>query len=185
MHYHLLIISLHEPFILGQLTGGEGFREIVWTSTQHLEILVRLYYLRHSFTSTNSFLLHPLNRIAFNCLSAIVAGKSLPELEDIRSALVLALKGLYDQSHNFYVAKVFFFVIQNYLGAEERVLVEKLVGTPDAREDENLDRMRDVRSQWPVGGVSMLSKPEDMEMWRLERIAEQYVHGWGGREPGS
>jgi hypothetical protein len=103
-------------------------RDITGQATAQLESLLRIYYLRHGFEAYDSMLLVHLVHLANVTLTRIAMIERSPSLretsgediETLRSTLILCLKGLHDQSKNFYLSGVVFDVMKNRLSAENR-----------------------------------------------------------------
>lgn len=134
-----------------------------------LETLVRLWYLRHGFTATTSFLCQPLALIGFRCLEAIKRQDRADELEAIRSTLFLVAKGLREQSQSHYLAETLFRVIKGQMRPEEASLLGTIADIIDVADEGRNVQMRKVRSQWPVSIVVM---PENLESSMLTRLVE-------------
>ncbi|KAI1506222.1 hypothetical protein F5X99DRAFT_426278 [Biscogniauxia marginata] len=154
MHYHILLISLFEPFEkMDPVDGEERPADIIDRSKKCFETLVRLYYLRHGFESYDVTLLQFLPALAFSSLrdlAVVVVDNSSTRHEEIRSTIILCAKGLWDQGYNCFVSHALFHLYVESLDPAEAQLVREVVEYEPT--DEMMDLIaREVRSQWPVG----------------------------------
>ncbi|KAJ4290983.1 hypothetical protein N0V90_010179 [Kalmusia sp. IMI 367209] len=88
----------------------------------------------------------------YNCIDAIDEETPEPELESLRSTLILVGKGLYAQRRNHYLAEALFRVVQGH---------------------EAPDMARAVRSHWPVG---VMNKKDNLDSYILTNLVENYAH---------
>lgn len=173
MYYYHLILTIFSPFI-GVKTAPEPLPEqIVAEAHRNLLTLVRLYYLRHGFEAMDLFIVIPLMMSASECIDMISEQNPTgPALEELRATLMLAVKGLYDQRRNHYLAEVLYRVIRGRMRPAEVVLMRDMIDL----EDESAERhelMQKVRSRWPV---SVVKKKEEMEAKVLTNLVESYAH---------
>jgi hypothetical protein len=138
-------------------------------ATAQLETLLRIYYLRHGFEAYDSMLLVHLVHLANVTLTRLAQIERVPELretsieevETLRSTLILCLKGLHDQSKNFYLSGVVFDVMKNRLSAENRELVGKFVTLQDSDADQRaVDRSQKIISDYVIPVVNLNEPPE-------------------------
>jgi hypothetical protein len=155
-------------------------QDITAQATAQLESLLRIYYLRHGFEAYDSMLLVHLVHLANVTLARLAQIERTPELRDssldetetLRSTLILCLKGLHDQSKNFYLSGVVFDVMKNRLSQENRNLVGKFVtlANPDA-EDRAIDRSQRIISDYVIPVVNL---NEDPEAGRLVNMVQEF-----------
>jgi hypothetical protein len=144
-------------------------RGIIIQATAQLESLLRIYYLRHGFEAYDSLLLVHLVHLANVTLTRLAQIERAPELcenpieetETLRSTLILCLKGLHDQSKNFYLSGVVFDVMKNRLSAENRNLVGKFVTLQDSDADQRVaNRSQKIISDYVIPVVNLNEPPE-------------------------
>jgi hypothetical protein len=155
-------------------------KDITAQATAQLESLLRIYYLRHGFEAYDSMLLvhlvHlanvTLTRIAFIERDADTHGTSHEAVETLRSTLILCLKGLHDQSKNYFISGVVFDVMKNRLSAKNRNLVGKFVTLQDPDTDQR-DRHQSQRiiSDYVIPFVNL---NEDPEAGRLVNMVQEF-----------
>jgi hypothetical protein len=157
----------------------EAARDITAQAIAQLETLLRIYYLRHGFESYDSMLLvhlvHlgnvALMRLARSEIDPAYTGDAQNTIESLRSTLVLCLKGLYDQSKNFYLSGVVLGVMKNRLSVENRDIVGQyiMLHDPDA-DPEPTDRSQTITSDYVIPVVNLNEDPE------AGRLAKMVLH---------
>jgi hypothetical protein len=144
-------------------------RRMTTQATAQLETLLRIYYLRHGFEAYDSMLLVHLVHLANVTLTRLAQIERVPKLredsieetETLRSTLILCLKGLHDQSKNFYLSGVVFDVMKNRLSPENRELVGKFVTLQDSDADQRaIDRSQKIISDYVIPVVNLNEPPE-------------------------
>ena len=155
-------------------------RDITAQATAQLESLLRIYYLRHGFEAYDSLLLVHLVHLGNVSLTRLAEIERNPEVlrtsnktvEDLRSTLILCLKGLYDQSKNFYLSGVVLGVMKNRLSAESRNLVGRFITLKDPDADpEPADRSQTIISDYVIPVVNL---NEDPEAGRLANMVHEF-----------
>lgn len=155
-------------------------KDITMQATAQLESLLRIYYLRHGFEAYDSMLLVHLVHLANVTLTRLAQIERQPELrepaheetETLRSTLILCLKGLHDQSRNFYLSGVVFDVMKNRLSPENQSLVGQFVTSkdPDAV-DRAMDRSQRIISDYVIPVVNLNESPGP---GRLANMVQQF-----------
>jgi hypothetical protein len=144
-------------------------RDITAQATAQLETLLRIYYMRHGFEAYDAMLLVHLVHLANVTLARLAQIERTPDLpeasledtETLRSTLILCLKGLHDQSKNFYLSGVVFDVMKNRLSPENRNLVGKFVTLADPNvEDRAIDRSQRIISDYVIPVVNLNEIPD-------------------------
>ncbi|RYP89175.1 hypothetical protein DL770_004547 [Monosporascus sp. CRB-9-2] len=156
MHFHVVIISMFEPFIGTDIPPGEASAEaIVAESKACFETLIRIYYLRHGFESYDPSLFQFLLLLAYSALEDMrrVEGDSqLYEL--VRSTLVLCARGLRDQGRCYFASEATLRLLLESVGPEDAGLLKEF--TEIEQDDGCLRHMaREIRSEWPIGAFSI------------------------------
>lgn len=151
-------------------------RDITAQATAQLESLLRIYYLRHGFEAYDSMLLVHLVHLANVTLTRIALIERTPslhessheEIETLRSTLILCLKGLHDQSKNFYLSGVVFNVMKNRLSAENRDLVGRFVTLQDLNAaDHEAHQSQRIISDYVIPVVNLNEDPEAGRLWNM------------------
>lgn len=178
MYYHNLILSIYEPLIdlKKSRTQEDTLQQIANESSKCLQTLVRLYYLRHGFEAMDLFIVIPLVLAGFKCLDAISDQTPKSKLEDLRSTLVLVVKGLYNQRRNHYLAEALYRVVRGRMRPQEVTLLKETVDLDDDDDEKTAGRqamMQTVRSHWPV---SIVKKDEDVDSYLLTNLVDNYAH---------
>ncbi|KAK0671260.1 hypothetical protein QBC41DRAFT_315845 [Cercophora samala] len=134
-NYQNILANLYEsitvtPFNAGMITT------IKQAASCNFETLLRLYYLRHGFGYGDQFLVQPLNTLGFWSLSKVQAiasqnhdldQDSNNELKATRSTLLLAAKGLHEQSASFYLDRITLQLLRSKMRPQERQLLDSEV----------------------------------------------------------
>jgi hypothetical protein len=105
-------------------------RALLGAAKVHFETLIRLYYLRHGFEACDGYMIQFLAVMAFlsqnelNSLRVIESSDSDQEeyLEDILSSLILAAKGIFEQSKCFYLGRSLLYVVHGRMTVEDASL---------------------------------------------------------------
>ena len=71
MHYFQFILTLFAPFIDVTTDQTPNPSEIILNARKSLEIIIRLYYLRHGFDAMDLFIVFPLMVIGIDCLDTL------------------------------------------------------------------------------------------------------------------
>lgn len=173
MYYHYLLLAIFEP-LLGATTSPEALaQQVVSESRNYLQTLVRLYYLRHGFEAMDLFIVVPLMHVGDDCIDDINEQTPAPQLEVLRSTLILVAKGLCDQRRNHYLAEALFRVIRGRMRPQEVALLRDTVRPDEDEAGEKRELMQAVRSHWPV---SVVRKKSDMGSAILSRLVESFAH---------
>jgi len=119
------------------------------------------------------FVSHALAFISYICIRFINSPepRTLPELEALRSTLILAVKGLYDQGHNHHLAKALFHVIRGEMRPQEASLLTGSVVEIREKSDDK-PQLQAIHSRWPV---SIVNIADDVESHVLTNLVERYA----------
>ena len=173
IYYHHLLLTIYEP-LLGTRTNQEPSpQRIVADAKKHLQTLIRLYYLRHGFKAMDLFIVIPLMLAGIECVEAIDEGTAVNELETLRSTLILAAKGLYNQRRNHYLAQALYRVIRGRMRPREIALLKDAMNLDEDEPDERQEMVQAVRSHWPV---SVVKNMDDLDSHILTNLVENYAN---------
>ncbi|KAH6663569.1 hypothetical protein F5X68DRAFT_218053 [Plectosphaerella plurivora] len=179
LHYYEIVTWLYELLVIEAEAGRApanvdvgNLKRAVFEAESYTETILRLYYLRHGFEKGDMMLCHFVTRFAFSTLAKleaiapnVVVNASPPaasapsppspdagafDLEDVRSALVLAERGLSDQGHSFFFPQTMFHLIQARLAPDEARIVSQHAHVPGEDPDAQSLRAMHLHSNYPV-----------------------------------
>ncbi|CAJ2511194.1 Uu.00g068190.m01.CDS01 [Anthostomella pinea] len=175
IHYHVMLISLFEPFeamrpIDGEVSAGTTVKQ----SRACFETLIRLYYQRHGFESYDPTLLKYLHMLGFSTLRDLgLSGGDSPADEDKRATLVLCAKGMWEQGRNSFASEAVFHMLRHSMGPDEIQLINEFTGSD--RLDDRMELMaQEIRSQWPIGAFNGATHTD-------EQTLEHFLKSWEKR----
>ncbi|KAK0736367.1 hypothetical protein B0T21DRAFT_401867 [Apiosordaria backusii] len=158
-NYQNILANLYESITI-TASNASMITTIKQAASCNFETLLRLYYLRHGFGYGDQFLVQPLNTLGFWSLSKVhsaatenddIDGSTNNNLRATQATLLLAAKGLHEQSSSFYLDRVTLQLLRSKMRPEERQLLENEVlfydrdyrdGGPDDPLPENSVRPR-------------------------------------------
>ncbi|UKZ84703.1 uncharacterized protein TrAFT101_000603 [Trichoderma asperellum] len=151
-------------------------KETAYSTASHaaarLETITRLYYIRHSFEYSDSFLTIHLSFVAGAAMDAL---KTTPAHEtstarSLRSTIILSLKGLYDQGQHIHLTSVIYRLLRDRLEPKDLELLQNHVDWDPLTPEEPL-LVQYAQSHYPL---TMGSKEADPDGARLENLVKQY-----------
>ncbi|RMZ71889.1 hypothetical protein GMOD_00009240 [Pyrenophora seminiperda CCB06] len=187
--YHSMLMTLFKTQISATDDTTESLtnqqrndaQNIITQSAIHLESILRIYYLRHSFevydTMLIIFLTHLANTILFS-IEKLEQGPSDVSTETSKSllaTLVLCFKGLHDQSKNAYIASLVLAVMKDRLSDDVRNAVGRHATHDDAdSESESVDessteQAKPIISELVLPGTNLNEEPHG---WRLASLLD-------------
>jgi hypothetical protein len=136
-----------------------------------LETVLRLYYLRHSFEYSDTYLTYFLSILANMTIENMNSGSVSPDdvekLKILRATLILAVKGLYDQGQHVYVSSAMCRLMRDRMTNED---MNGLRRHTTWKDDQPL-APHYVRSTFPVTIVML---DEDWQMETVVNLAKKY-----------
>ncbi|KAK3301063.1 uncharacterized protein B0H64DRAFT_382525 [Chaetomium fimeti] len=165
MYYNHMLIDLVTPIL--DYTGSPEMplahtpRDIYNEAVNHFETVVRLYYLRHGFEATDSFLLHFLGFLNHITMNAIETSAGSSFLEARRSTMLLLTKGIHDQSRVHFVAAAVLRLQVGLMRPEDVDLLKQFV---DIESDQLIfgPLKQTVHTAWPVYSIGLETKAEQL-----------------------
>lgn len=174
MEYYIVVATINSMLLAGDGTASEDEDDYMPAShndtcesltdaTANLETLVRLYYLRHSFEFSNSYMVHMLCTMIKFVMESQAAGRSdscrcgrrgpmsfhgTDAKEHAQSILVLCFKGLAEQAQHFYFAGAMCELLLRHQSPEDAKVLESYM-PGDISEDMEAIGER-VRSVYPL-----------------------------------
>ncbi|KAG7141268.1 Nitrogen assimilation transcription factor nit-4 like protein [Verticillium longisporum] len=168
MQYHNVMLSLFDS-LADQSSGSPvaAYRKICAHSRRCLDVLLRLYYLRHGFESWNDSLPTWLLYLAQLCIRDLARADDPLADEATVSTLMLCAKGLQDQGRSLYIARVFFHILRREMPpAVAEVLDRDVTELVDDRSNTGTGAHH-LRASWPVQTISISDEPDRL----LERLS--------------
>ncbi|KAF3003189.1 hypothetical protein E8E13_009462 [Curvularia kusanoi] len=171
LDYYVVLMTICQPFVRDEETEGINFQKIVHDSQRDINILLRLYYIRHGFSHADSWLTNPLAKLVFLSLQMISDNPSPQELGYLQSSLILALKGLREQGRNYYISRTVYYIARNQLRPQDAAL---LLGTedPELAADQSPGLVGEVQSAWtPIN----LDISDNLAAKDLSQLAKEFL----------
>jgi len=178
------LCELDIPDKLSSLDYEEDIQDTLEKSRACFEAIIRLYYLRHGYEQSDTFMAHALCVLSFMVLSKINSIPSAirdtpsttthpdpaPELlAAARSTLILAAKGLSDQARNYYMPFTVFHLVLNKMAPEDVDILYTLANVRRTSLGMSQEHAKHVQGLYPVEVVSMVNHPEKSRMGDLIR----------------
>lgn len=149
-----------------------------------LETLLRLYYLRHSYETYDTWVIHFLIVLGTDTLKTLYSGSaqaSQLSQEVLHSTLALVFSGLEQQGKRAQIAKMGALGLQKSLKPEELQMVGKYLSLEPVTEKEQTLIDESVRCMYPISIVSSDGRVETKQLGelvkRVERFAEETGRG--------
>ena len=170
-------MSLFEPLI-GEQTPlrripSEPLRLNAEGIVQHcrvsLELLMRLYYLRHGFEYWDTLLLQFLMVQGFNSLRELYSSQTYMDPTQrnmILSTVFLCLKGLREQGNSIYLAEAVFTMMRGNIHPSDMEPLQLLFDI-EKEEERKVLVAGQIRSNWPINIISLTDDPEQKRFDRL------------------
>jgi len=138
---------------------------------RRLETVARLYFVRHSFEFCDAFLLLFLSTLGMAALESLrEAEGDAAILRDVRSTLILSIKGLRDQGQHIHMAAATYRLLRSRLSPEDLSAVRGHAQWNSVDENEPLVAQH-IQSEWPL---AILGRDGDPEASSLEALASKY-----------
>ena len=172
LDYHIVLITICQPFTHDRWDNELKPCDIIRRADRDVNVLLRLYYLRHGFSGADSWLTAPLAKIGFISLDNIKNDQTtLQDLEYFRSSLFLSLRGLHEQGRNYYLSRTTYHIIRKQIRPEEaNLLLES--ENPESAADEIPDLAGEVQSSWVPRVVNI---SDDTVAEGLSDLAKQFL----------
>lgn len=174
---HVCELLVAPPVVDLNVASQRNPHSLLTYSWACFETLIRIYYLRHGFESTDSYLLHHLTMLAFRSLDSLKSvqvrdGCSPEDVEDLRSTVFLAAKGLRDQGRSYYMPLTLFHLVQEKLNPHDVDAMNRLFTPPQQHDAWIQLQAKHVQAQYPVNVLRITENPEDQ---RLSELVKEYA----------
>ncbi|KAF2101250.1 hypothetical protein NA57DRAFT_53225 [Rhizodiscina lignyota] len=147
-------------------------QDIIFNAKIRMETLIRLYYLRHSLDAFDPFMLSFLILLGNAASEALNRSEEIISTpDDLRSTLILCVKGLHDQRKNYYLAEVVYRLLRDRMKPDDVALLQEATNTGSAEDDPPLLKHY-IRSQWPI---PIIRVDEDPNLSKLDVLVNAYT----------
>ncbi|KAK4196408.1 hypothetical protein QBC40DRAFT_234412 [Triangularia verruculosa] len=133
INYQNILANLYESVTI-TASNANMINAIKQSASCNFETLLRLYYLRHGYGCGDQFLVQPLNTLGFWSLATLQSMLESDEhdfyndrVKATQSTLLLAAKGLHEQSSSFYLDHVTLQLLRSRMRPVERQLLDSEV----------------------------------------------------------
>ncbi|KAL6697014.1 hypothetical protein J3F84DRAFT_371912 [Trichoderma pleuroticola] len=148
----------------------ELLQEAISAAMIRLETIVRIYYLRHSYESCNTYLTFFFSNVGFAALERLRASTVDHELfKHLMSTLILCIKGLYDLGKHVHVASAVYRLLRNRLLPQDLRFLQGYIHWNITEDDDPLI-ISHVQSEWPI---PIVGREKDPEAAKLENLARR------------
>lgn len=180
MEYHATVLGLLQTPVdndrssasisISNPNDNELLQEAISAAMIRLETIVRIYYLRHSYESCNTYLTFFLSNVGFAALERLRSSEIDHErFKHLMSTLILCIKGLYDQGHHVHVASAVYRLLRNRLLPQDLRFLQGYIHWNITEDDDPLI-ISHVQSEWPI---PIVGREKDPEAAKLENLARQ------------
>lgn len=167
-HYHHLVIYILETLIdISIEIPKPRLFQTLNDAKIRFETLIRLYVLRHGYSSYDIYMLQLYSFLCFMHAGALGDAEPLEAVER-RSTIALTLKGIRDQGRNCYLGQIVFRFAQVKLGAEASRLIQEISDVAEEAREKSVISQH-VNSAWPAGVVKIVKNPDTLRLgnWAL------------------
>ncbi|KAM0737811.1 hypothetical protein ACQRIT_007815 [Beauveria bassiana] len=140
------------------------------------ETLMRLYYLRHGYEMSDTYITHALATLGFATLNQLMQPSAdgmvaTERTDEIRSTVFLMAKGLADQGRNYFIPYTIFELIKHSLTADDTRTLQRFLSPPISFGETASGRLRadHIQAQYPVNIVDMTRHPEQKRLGNMIR----------------
>lgn len=185
MHFYFILINILRPIVTHEwrndIQPGKTIppytpHEAYLNATVRFETLIRIYYLRHGFEALDSFLMQFLGALACMTIDAITQNPAVPHVETLRSTVLLATKGMWEQAQSLYVARAVLRVLASAMRPEDVQLLKKFANVKADTDIYSAPLEQPVQSDWPTYVVRLDQNPDTVRLGKtlsskLERLS--------------
>jgi len=171
------VCELSIPEELCSAEHQEDIQDTLEKSRACFEAITRLYYLRHGYEQTDSFMSHALYVLSFMAVSKVhsvsesikdtAADSARDNLDVARSTLILAAKGLNDQARNYYMPFTVFHLVLKNMAPQDLDILYTLANVRRESVGMSQERAKHVQALYPIEVVSMVNHPDRKRMGDL------------------
>ncbi|KAL6828048.1 hypothetical protein V8C40DRAFT_243377 [Trichoderma camerunense] len=180
MEYHATIMTLLQTPVnndipsayipISNTNENELLQGAISAAMIRLETIVRIYYLRHSYESCNTYLTFFFSNVGFAALERLRSSEIDHErFKHLMSTLILCIKGLYDQGQHVHVASAVYRLLRNRLLPQDMRFLQGYIHWNITEDDDPLI-ISHVQSEWPI---PITDRERDPEAAKLENLARR------------
>ncbi|KJZ71867.1 hypothetical protein HIM_08712 [Hirsutella minnesotensis 3608] len=164
-------------------------RNVMARSEAYFETLLRIYYMRHSYEMADLLVTQFLTILALNtatklksmdqprdkCLEDapnVRTNPCTPDTSALKSSLILAEKGLYDQGKSYYFPQTMFHVVLSRLSSDDAAMVRRYADVKEENEEARRMRALHMHSQYPVDTMNIIGRLDGDD---LSGLVKQYA----------
>lgn len=171
LDYHIALLIICQPFANDTWDDELIPKAIVSNAERDMNVLLRLYYLRHGFEDPQSYLVSSLTKLGFMALHNINDQTPPEALHYTRSSLLLVLKGLREQGRNYYLTRTIYYIVKNQLRPQEAGLLHG-AEDPETELDKVPELESEVQSTW---SPSVVDISDDLSEEELSKLAKRFL----------
>ncbi|KAG7119701.1 Nitrogen assimilation transcription factor nit-4 like protein [Verticillium longisporum] len=176
LQYHNIMLGLYDSLAdQSDVSPTATYREICVHSRRCLDVLLRLYYLRHGFESWNDSLPTWLLFLAQLCVRDLAQQDDPLSDEATVSTLMLCAKGLQDQGRSLYIARVFFKMLRLEMPPAIMHELDSHVTEMDGDDSSTGTGAHHLRASWPVKTISISEEPD--HLWERLSLEDRRIEG--------
>lgn len=128
---------------------------------------MRLYFLRHGYEYSDTYLTHTLAVLAFMALERLRSTVDPDESEDVRSTIYLTAKGLADQGKNYFIPSTLFEVLRSQMSPDDVTTLLSFLDLPNRNSVSSRLRIEHIQAEYPVNIVDMTDHPEKRRLGKM------------------
>lgn len=180
MEYHATVLTLLQTPVNDDRSyasisipnaNNELLQEAITAAMIRLETIIRIYYLRHSYESCNTYLTFFFSNIGFAALERLRSSEVDHEsFKHLMSTLILCIKGLYDLGQHVHVASAVYRLLRNRLLPQDLRFLQGYIHWNITEDDDPLI-ISHVQSEWPL---PIVDRERDPEAAKLENLARRF-----------
>ena len=172
IHYYAAVIGLFQPHINAQSYAfPETPQEIIYEAETSLEILQRIYYLRHSFETYDPIMAFFLSLFGYLSIDRLKRSSNEPDkTKAALSAITLATKGINDQGRHCHIARVIARLLCNAMDPSQARLLKDVGATAKSEAGDRL--LCHIRSNLPL---SIVGNIDDAHAKRVDSLIQDII----------
>lgn len=172
IHYYTAVIGLFQPHINARSNlFPESPQDILHEAETLLEIIQRLYYLRHSFEAYDPIMAFFLSLFGFLSIDRLKRSDNEPgKAKSALSAITLAIKGANDQGRHCHIARVMARLLCNEMDPSQARLLNDVGAIAKSEAGDRL--LRHISSSLPV---SIVGNIDDAHAKRVDRLIQGII----------
>jgi hypothetical protein len=161
-------MMLYQPFREVHWDDGFSSEYAICDAERSLNILLRLYFMRHNLEASDIYLCSPLTKLGFLSLELLKKNSTADELELSRSTLALVLKSLAGQAQNIYVLRALFKLIKTSIPpADLNIIKQKENSFSENSVEDEIHVEGVIQSAYTPSIISISKSPQSRDLSEL------------------